>query len=76
MPFIEALFNQAAFDEKTTKAMDIAYDTLAAEMGLTRVDDPINRRLAEAIIEVAGTGQSDPEKICTGVIALIMKAKP
>jgi len=75
MPFIEAIFKGAAFGPEMISAMSVAYDRLAAELGLARKDDPLNRRLAEAVITVARTGESDPEKLYVGVIRLL-SSKP
>lgn len=75
MPFIQALFKQTTFSPEMTNAMGIAYDKLAAELGLDRTDDPLTRRLAATVIEVAATGQRDPDKLCAGVTALLMQGK-
>ena len=72
---IHAIFERAAFDSEVTTAMGVAYDKLAAKMRLTRQDDPLTRRLAETIIEVATTGQRDPDKMCEGVVALLKNGK-
>jgi hypothetical protein len=73
VPFINAIFKESAFEPEMTAAMGIAYDRLGADMGLSRNDDPLNRRLAEAVIAVARTGESDPDKLCELAVALLLK---
>ncbi len=68
---VTPIFEEAAFDPETTRAMGVAYAKLCAELGVAKCADPLNTRIAEAIIQVARTAERDPDRLCADAAHLL-----
>ena len=58
-PFLK----ENTFDPETIKAMSAAFEAVCEALRLTPRSDPITEIVARKVIEVAGTGERDPERI-------------
>jgi hypothetical protein len=54
---------EAVFDPKAIEAMTAAFEAVCESLKLVNRDDPITEIVARKVIEVAGTGERDPERI-------------
>jgi hypothetical protein len=54
---------EATFDPKAIEAMSAAFEAVCASLQLVNRSDPITEIVARKVIEVAGTGELDPERI-------------
>jgi hypothetical protein len=54
---------EAVFDPKAIEAMTAAFEAVCDSLKLLDRDDPITEIVARKVIEVAGTGERDPERI-------------
>ena len=54
---------EAVFDPKAIEAMTAAFEAVCDSFKLLNRDDPITEIVARKVIEVAGTGERDPERI-------------
>ena len=61
---IYRLLQGGAFDERAVNAMTTAYEAALGELGLADRTDPVTEIVACKIIEVAKTGERDPERLC------------
>jgi hypothetical protein len=52
-----------AFDHDTVAAMGIAFDRARRSFGLMGKDDALTKTVAQKIIEAAGAGERDPDKL-------------
>jgi hypothetical protein len=55
--------NEASFDPDAVKAMTVAFDAVCKALQLLHRSDPIAEIVARKVIEVAGTGERNPERI-------------
>jgi hypothetical protein len=51
------------FDPETIEAMSAAFDAICEALRLTPRSDPITEIVAQKVIEVAASGERDPERI-------------
>jgi hypothetical protein len=58
-PFLK----EATFDPEAIKAMSAAFEAVCEALRLLPRSDAITEILARKVIEVAGTGECDPERI-------------
>jgi hypothetical protein len=58
-PFLK----EAAFDPEAIKAISAAFEAVCESLQLRNRSDPITEIVARKVIEVAGTGERDPERI-------------
>jgi hypothetical protein len=63
-PFLK----QATFDPPTIEAMSAAFEAVCASLELVDRSDPLTEIVARKVIEVAGTGERDPQRICDLVL--------
>ena len=61
---IYRLLEGGAFDDHAVKALTTAYEAALGEVGVTDRTDPLTEIIARKIIEVANTGERDPERLC------------
>jgi hypothetical protein len=61
---IYRLFKTMAFEPEEIAAMSAAYEETLRVLQLADRQDPITELVARKIIEVAGTGERDPTRIC------------
>jgi hypothetical protein len=54
---------EAVFEPKAIEAMTAAFEAVCDSLKLLDRDDPITEIVARKVIEVAGTGERDPERI-------------
>ena len=64
IPFL----NGAAFDPELVKAMGIAFDLATRSLHDKGQPPLVQEVIAEQIIEIAKTGERDPDKICERVL--------
>ena len=62
-----------AFDPEMTRAMGVAFDDARKELGLADRIDGATETVARRVIELAQTGERDPDKIRAGVLATFNK---
>jgi hypothetical protein len=62
---IYKLLEKSAFGPEEIKRMTDAYEQALVVLGLEDRNDPLTESIAKLIIEVAQTGEKDPETICT-----------
>jgi hypothetical protein len=64
---IRAYLNGEGFDPETARLMGLAFEMALASLrsGCT---DPLREALARKIIELAKTGERDPERLCEGAL--------
>jgi hypothetical protein len=58
-PFLKG----ATFDPQAIEAMSAAFEAVCASLQLLNRTDPVTEIVARKVIEVAGTGERDPERI-------------
>jgi hypothetical protein len=54
---------EAVFDPKAIDAMTAAFEAICHSLQMVNRADPITEIVARRIIEIAGTGERDPERI-------------
>lgn len=54
---------EAAFEPKAIEAMNAAFGALCKSLQLINRDDPITEIVARKIIDIARTGELDPERL-------------
>jgi hypothetical protein len=54
---------EGIFDPPAIKAMTAAFDAIRASLRLADRDDPLTEIVARRVIEMAGTGERDPERL-------------
>jgi hypothetical protein len=58
-PFLK----EATFDPEAIKTMTTAFEAVCEALQLVIRSDPVTEIVARKVIEVAGTGERDPERI-------------
>lgn len=58
-PFLK----EATFNPEAIKAMTTAFDAVCEALQLVIRSDPVTEIVARKVIEVAGTGEREPERI-------------
>lgn len=58
-PFLKG----AVFDPKEIEAMSAAFEAICESLKLLNRSDPITEIVARKVVEVAGTGERDPDRI-------------
>jgi hypothetical protein len=51
------------FDPQAIEAMSAAFESVCASLQLLNRTDPVTEIVARLVVEVAGTGERDPERI-------------
>jgi hypothetical protein len=64
-----------AFDHETVAAMGIAFDRARRSFGLVGTDDGLTKIVAQTIIEAAGAGERDPDKLYETVRDWVMRRR-
>ena len=54
---------EAVFDPKEIEALSAAFEAVCQSLKLLNRIDPITEIVARTVIEVAGTGERDPDRI-------------
>jgi hypothetical protein len=58
----------AVFDPKAIEAMSAAFNAVCDSLQLINRDDPLTQIIARKVVELAGTGERDPERLCDLVL--------
>jgi hypothetical protein len=58
-PYLEG----AVFDPKAIEAMSAAFNAVCDSLQLINRDDPLTQIIARKVVELAGTGERDPESL-------------
>jgi hypothetical protein len=61
----------ASFEPEVISAMAAAYHAALSELGLTESDDAATRIVAKKVIELAGRGERDPERLKIATLAAL-----
>jgi hypothetical protein len=69
-PFLK----EATFDPEAIKAMSAAFEAVCESLQLLNRSDPIREIVSRKVIEVAGTGERDPERICELVLLALKES--
>jgi hypothetical protein len=64
-----------AFDPRVIEAMATAFRAVCASLALAEQDDPVTRTVARKVIEIAGTGVQEPDRIA-GLALLALREPP
>jgi hypothetical protein len=64
---------EGVFDPQAVSAMSAAYGAACASLGLVDRTDPLNEIVARKVIEIAGTGERDPQRL-TDLVLLAFSA--
>ena len=73
MPFHSLLKEIARFDQREIEALFEAFEAAAERLSLSQRDNPLRRLLASLIVECARSGERDPERLCTMVVAALQE---
>jgi len=65
------LFQDAAFDSDTTRAMGDAFELACRSLHDSGQPDLVREIIAKRIVEVAKTGEHDPERLCECALVLL-----
>ena len=65
---IAQFFDSSEFDPETKRVMGIAFDIARAALQLGDQGNRINERIAKRIIELAKTGELNPDLLCESVL--------
>jgi hypothetical protein len=57
-----------SFDPEAIGKLDIAFITACKALGLADVNDAVTEVVANRVIEVASTGEDNPERLATAVL--------
>lgn len=57
------------FEPETTKAMGMAFEKACRRLGLSLTRDAMTERVAQVIIELAETGETDAERLYQRALA-------
>jgi hypothetical protein len=71
---IHRLLQSAAFGPDDIEGMVQAYELALLRLGLRDRSDPLTEIVAKLIIDVAQTGEKEPEKICTLALRILNDA--
>jgi hypothetical protein len=66
---IYRILQNSAFEPEDVKRMTDSYEAVLRELNLVDRTDPLTEIIATHIIELAQTGQNDPDEICRLVLA-------
>jgi hypothetical protein len=62
---IYRLLQNSAFEPDDIERMTVAYEHALGSLGLEGRNDPLTELVAKYIVEIAQTGQKNPDVICT-----------
>jgi hypothetical protein len=65
---IHRLLQHSAFNQDDIDRMVVAYERCIETLGLTDRTDPVTERIAKRVVEIAQTGERDPDLVCKQVI--------
>ena len=65
---IRSHLNGQRFDPETMRLMGLAYELTLVSLRLVDRGDIANNVVAQKIIEIAKTGERDPERLCEAVL--------
>ena len=65
----------AVFEPETTQAMGVAFERACTELRLTDQSDPLSQLLADRIIELARTGERDPDALCAQALRALTRER-
>jgi hypothetical protein len=68
---IYRLLQRSAFAPEDTKRLGQAYELALVQLELKDRDDPLTESIARSIIEIAQTGEKEPEMICARALSLL-----
>jgi hypothetical protein len=54
---------EAAFEPKAIEAMTAAFEAVCKSLQLAKRDDPISQIVARKIVDIARTGERDPQRM-------------
>jgi len=61
---IAAFLGNREFDAETRRVMGVAFEMTRAGLRLAHSNDPIGKIIADKIIELAQSGERDPNVLC------------
>jgi hypothetical protein len=66
---ITPFLNSRVFEPEVTQAMGVAFEKACGTLGLSLTHDPATEAVARVIIELADSGEHDPEQLYRGALA-------
>jgi len=63
------------FEPETTQAMGMAFERASVELRLSGRSDPLGKLLADRIIELARTGERDPDELCARALYALRRER-
>jgi hypothetical protein len=65
---IRGFLDNPTFDPEATRVMGVAFEMVRAALGLAGRGDLANEIVAQRIIELAKTGERNPDFLCEGAL--------
>jgi hypothetical protein len=65
---ITPFLNNTRFDPEAKRVMGVAFEMVRIALGLADRDDRANEMIAKRIIDLAKTGERNPDLLCEGVL--------
>ena len=71
MPLGLALKNDHSFGPEDVAHLTAAYEAALGQLGLNARSDSMRTTVATLVIELAKTGERDPERLCEGTLKIL-----
>ena len=68
MPIYGLIRQEVAFSPEEVSAITKAFEAALQRLGLVNRSDPVAETVARKIIELARTGERDPDRLCDQVL--------
>jgi hypothetical protein len=68
---IRPFLGDISFDPEATHAMSLAFDQVCETLGLARKTDGATILVAKKVIEIASSGERDPERLSAAVLEAV-----
>ena len=68
---IRAYLNGQRFDAETTRLLGVAFETVVAALHTQGDVEPLRETIARIIIDLAKTGERDPERLCEAALKAV-----
>jgi hypothetical protein len=72
---LKPYLTEGVFEPPAISAMTAAYEAVCSSLGLVDRNDPITEIVARKVIEVAGAGELDPQRLCDLVLFSLAEDK-
>jgi hypothetical protein len=73
---IYRIFKERPFDPEAVERLSAAYECALKALGLANRQDPLTELVARKIIDVAETGEADPDRLCDRALEQLWISPP